>query len=177
MFTYGGKKSISVLWLPRLVGTVNLLMLGCTLCPPSLIVIPWIRTWPITVAGISSEIRVLCLTRFCSPPLPCQPPLTCLCLSERFCPLYNLQQPVLFELAYIKFLTPLATSLINFEWLCFSCDSCALIVLNFSYLCSPLCSTRASQCKLCFSGWDFICKLYLSGWKVPMVLPKKWPIQ
>ncbi len=50
--------------------------LGCTLHPAAFIVIPWIRTWSIRVAGISSEIIVHAL-----PPLPLlpprPPPLTC----------------------------------------------------------------------------------------------------
>lgn len=56
-----------------MVDTVTLLMLACTLCSASLIVIPQTRTWSITVAQLSSEITVLCLR---SPPIPPRRPLT-----------------------------------------------------------------------------------------------------
>ena len=54
-----GNYLFSSLYLLIMVDTVNRLMLGCTLCPASLMVIPWIRTWSITVALISSDITVL----------------------------------------------------------------------------------------------------------------------
>ncbi len=140
-----------------MVDTVNLLMFGCTLCPASLMLIPWTRTWSITVALISSDITVLCLRW---PPRPPRSPLT------RTLPLRLLS-----ELAYcICALTSLATSVINFELLCSSGDTCALIVFDFCHLCSPLCSTGASQ-------WKCVGKLCLNRWKVLMVLPKEWLIQ
>ncbi len=52
--------------------TVYLLKCGCTLCPASLIVRPWLTTWSTKVARISSEITVLGLPR----PRPPRPPLT-----------------------------------------------------------------------------------------------------
>lgn len=53
--------------------TVYLLKFGCTLCPASLIVRPWLTTWSTKVARISSEITVLGLPR---PRPPRPPPLT-----------------------------------------------------------------------------------------------------
>ncbi len=53
--------------------TVYLLKCGCTLCPASLIVRPWLTTWSTKVARISSEITVLGLPR---PRPPRPPPLT-----------------------------------------------------------------------------------------------------
>jgi len=55
-------------------------------------------------------------------------------------------------------LTSLATSVINFELLCSSGDTCALIVFDF--------------CHLCCVG-----KLCLNRRKVLMVLSKEWLIQ
>lgn len=53
--------------------TVYLLKFGCTLCPASLIVRPWLTTWSTKVALISSEITFLGLPL---PRLPRPPPLT-----------------------------------------------------------------------------------------------------
>lgn len=53
--------------------TVYLLKFGCTLCPASLIVRPWLTTWSTKVARISSEMIVLGLPR---PRPPHRPPLT-----------------------------------------------------------------------------------------------------
>jgi len=41
------KKKLPVLFskIWTMVDTVNLLMFGCTLCPASLMLIPWTRTW------------------------------------------------------------------------------------------------------------------------------------
>ncbi len=68
-----GNFLFSSLNLRIMVDTVNLLMFGCTLCPASLMLIPWTRIWSITVALISSDITVLCLRW---PPWPPRPPLT-----------------------------------------------------------------------------------------------------
>ena len=53
-----------------MVATENLLKLGCTLCPASLIVIPWTRT----VARIWSEITILGLALRCPCTLHPRPP-------------------------------------------------------------------------------------------------------
>ena len=57
-------------FLPILIldATAYLLTFGCTLCPASLIVRPWLTTWSTKVARISSEIMVLGLPH--PPPLP-----------------------------------------------------------------------------------------------------------
>ncbi len=162
-----GNYLFSSLNLRIMVDTVNLLMFGCTLCPASLMLIPWTRTWSITVALISSDITVLCLRW---PPRPPQPPLT-RTLPLRFLSIVGPHKPVRSELAYcICSLTSLATSVISFELLCSSGDTCALIVFDLCHLCSPLCSTGASQ-------WKCVGKLCLNRWKVLMVLPKEWLIQ
>lgn len=44
------------LYLQMMVDTVNLLMFGCTLCPASLVLIPWTRTRSITVYLMTSDI-------------------------------------------------------------------------------------------------------------------------
>lgn len=43
-----------------MVDAVNLLTLGCTLCPAFLIAVPSAMQWSIKVAQISSEITGLC---------------------------------------------------------------------------------------------------------------------
>ena len=92
-----GNYLFSSLNLRTMVDTVNLLMFGCTLCPASLMLIPWTRTWSITVALISSDITVLCLRW---PPRPPQPPLT-QTLPLRFLSIVGPHKPVLSELAYM----------------------------------------------------------------------------
>lgn len=74
----------SALNLQIMVVVVNLLILGWTLCPASLIIISWTRTCSTTVVQISSEITLPGLVRFHSPPLP---PLTLYSASsDCFCP-------------------------------------------------------------------------------------------
>lgn len=53
------------------------------------------------------------------------------------------------------------------------CDQFWVVVFEvwqlwFCYLCFPLCNTSTSQCKMCFSEWEYVCKLCLTRWKVLM---------
>ena len=157
-----GNYLFSSLNLQIMVDTVNLLMFGCTLCPASLMLIPWTRTWSIRVALISSDSTVLCLR------WPPRPPLT-RTLPLRFLSIVGPHKPVLSELAYMF---PHIIShkcdqfwVVVFKWW----HPCALIVFDLCHLCSPLC-TGASQ-------WKCVGKLCLNRWKVLMVLPKEWLIQ
>ena len=68
----------SLLNVQMMDATEKRLIWGCTLWPASCMVKPWLRTWSITVARISSEITPLLLTR---PPLPPPRPLTLTPLS------------------------------------------------------------------------------------------------
>ena len=61
-----------VLGIYIMVATENLLRFGWTRCPASVIVMPWTMTWSMTVALISSVMKMRCLA--CPPsPLPPRP--------------------------------------------------------------------------------------------------------
>jgi len=177
-----------------MVATVNLLRFGRTLSPASAIVMLWTMTWSITVAHISSIMMVWwgCLALPPGPsPLPCwSPPLPrwpalltqiplpqTLLLSIVF--VWNLQQTVHSELAFIHVVTALATSVFNFESLCVMNDArcslcCIQILLSFH-----LRLWAELFCNLCFSKEKCV-KIYENGglcfvncvfmWNVFMIL-------
>ncbi len=194
-----------------MVATVNLLRFGRTLSPASAIVMPWTMTWSMTVARISSVMMVQgCLALPPGPsPLPCwPPPLPCwpppllpwpallppltqiplpLTLPSSIVFVWNLQQTVHSELAFIHVVTALATSVFNFESLCVMndarCVHCVQILLTVAsilhHMSFHLRIWAELFCNLCFSKEKCV-KIYENGglcfvncvfmWNVFMIL-------
>ncbi len=137
--------------------TVYLLKCGCTLCPASLIVRPWLTTWSTKVARISSEITVLGLPRPC-PPRP--PPLTLTPLALPLFPMLASIAPkqksspvALYAKALIancktvwRVFCPCDESVCIFEWQCVPCENKIFLHENCAKKQRIVCSVLKKVC-------------------------------